>query len=435
MRTSWTLAIALAVATGAARAAEPSPQPSSEPSSESSSGPDPDGGELARRIDIVAGALERLAIGEAAAEADQSVNGMGPAASKVYRASRGVSLGGYGELAYLNPALTRQDGASSGAFATLDATRLVLYAGYKFDDRWVLNSEIEFEHGDELSVEFAFLDYRAAPALGARAGLLLVPMGITNEQHEPTTFASVLRPQVERVLLPTTWSELGLGVYGEAGPVSYRGYLMNGMDAMGFTAAGLRGGRQGGSEARAESFAGVLRVDIEPVSGMVVGGSGLYGGAGQGQLDPSTGDPVQVSTLVYEGHVTVDVAGLSLRGLFAGATLGDVAALDQALGLSGADSVGQALAGGYISVGYDVLGPLGVERQALEPTVRFEILDTQLAVPDGYQSSPSQARTVLTAGLAWKPQSQISIKADYQRNTNQARTGVDQIDAGLAFIF
>lgn len=408
------------------------PPPAEVPAASATS---PSDEELARRIEVLAAELERLRIGEAAVAADESVNGMGPAASKVYRGGQGVSLGGYGEIKYRNYAAEAQDGSESGALDGMDVHRVILYAGYKFDDRWLLNTEIEFEHVSEVYVEFAYLDFRASQAVGARGGLLLIPMGIYTEQHEPTTFAAVERPQVESAILPSTWREIGLGVYGELGPVSYRAYLVDGMNAAGFSAAGIRGGRQKGAEAVAEDLAAVARVDFTGVEGLIVGGSALYGGADQGMVDPVSGDELSVSTLVYEGHLIVDIAGLKARALYAGASVGGAAELNEALGLTGDSSVGESLSGWYAELGYDVFTPLGVEGQTLTPHARYERLNTQAAVPQGYEASAGNERTGLTVGLSYQPHAQIALKADYQIFSNGAETGVNQLNAGIGFIF
>jgi hypothetical protein len=62
--------------------------------------------------------------------------------------------------------------------------------GYKFSDKALFNSEIEFEHAStgkrgSVSVEFAHLDFLLHPAANVRAGMVLVPMGFLNELHEP----------------------------------------------------------------------------------------------------------------------------------------------------------------------------------------------------------------------------------------------------------
>jgi len=421
----FTLLMPVAVAQEEAASQEDASTPTDSPSND----------ELARRVEVLAEELERQRIGEAATEADEGVGGMGPAASKVYRGGRGVSLGGYGEVKYHHYADAAQDGSDAGLSDSLDVHRMILYIGYKFDDRWLLNAEIEFEHVTEVFVEFAYLDFRAAPAFGARAGLLLVPMGIINELHEPTTFPSVDRPQVDKAILPTTWREIGLGVYGDAGPFSYRAYLLGGMKAAGFSSGGLRGGRQKGAKATADDFAGVVRLDFVGVQGLIVGGSAYYGRSGQDLVDPVSGAEPAVSTLVYEGHASLDVAGIRVRALLAGASLGDVEQLNDALALTGADSVGEGMLGWYAELGYDVFAPLAVPGQALTPFVRYESLDTQSSVPAGWEQDPARDRTVVTAGLAWNPHRQIAVKADYQVFMNEAETGVNQLNAGIGFIF
>ncbi len=141
--------------------------------------------ELARRIDIVATELQRAQASEVVPQIQGSEHGLGPAASKIYQAQSGVSIGGYGELMYENP-------AGDAATDEFDLLRAVLYFGYKFDEHFVFNSEIEFEHaGEEVAVEFAYLDYLHDPALNFRAGNVLVPMGFLNEMHEPTTLLGI----------------------------------------------------------------------------------------------------------------------------------------------------------------------------------------------------------------------------------------------------
>jgi hypothetical protein len=395
----------------------------------------PDNAELQRRMDVLAGEVERLRIGDAALQADESVHGMGPAASKVYRSDGGVTIGGYGEVKYHNYAAKDQGGGDSGEVDGVDVHRVILYAGHRFNDKWVLNTEIEFEHVKEVYVEFAYLDYEATDWMGARAGLLLVPMGISNELHEPTTYASVDRPHVEKYILPTTWREIGAGIYGEVGPISYRAYLLDGMHAGGFSSSGLRGGRQKGAEAVAEDFAGVARLDFVGVEGLVLGGSAYYGNSGQDLVNADTGAEPDVGTLIYEGHATLELAGLRLRALYAGAQLSEVTALNKALALEGTDSVGEGMNGYYVELGYDVLRPFGALGKSLVPHLRYERLDTQATVPGDYESADGNDRSNIVAGLAFQPHEQITLKADYQVHMNQAESGVNQLNAGLGFIF
>ena len=161
---------------------------------------------------------------------------------------RGLSIGGYGEITYNNV-----DGSSTPA--EIDVQRLVMLFAYKFDDRTSFVTEIEFEHVKEVYVEQAFINYSAADGINLRGGLMLVPMGIVNEYHEPTTFNGVERPSLDNKIVPTTWREMGIGVSGRINNASirYQAYLMNGFLSYGDSyklrgSDGLRKGRQKGAE-------------------------------------------------------------------------------------------------------------------------------------------------------------------------------------------
>ena len=112
----------------------------------------------------------------------------------------------------------------------MDVHRLVLLLAYKFSDRTSFVTEIEFEHANEAYVEFAYLDYLFDDALNFRGGLVLIPVGIVNELHEPTVFLSAKRSTVEDRIIPTTWRENGGGIFGDLGPVSYKAYVVTSLD-------------------------------------------------------------------------------------------------------------------------------------------------------------------------------------------------------------
>ncbi len=396
--------------------------------------------EIERRIDLLAAEIERLKLGAAAPVVGASVPGLGPAASKVYRVADGLSIGGYGEMLYQSFDGSRDDGSRSGRSDRLDFLRAVVYFGYKWSDDWLFNSEIEFEHaqaGDgkkgEVAVEFAYVERRIRPELNVRAGLLLLPMGLVNELHEPTVFLGARRPEVERLILPTTWRENGLGLTGEAGPLAYRTYLVNGMDAAGFSASGLRSGRQGGSEALAEDLAWVGRLDWAATPGLLAGLSAYVGDSGQVLKDAA--GAIGVGTRLVAGHLEWRARGFDLRGLWARADLDDVARLNRALGLAGNRSVGERLEGFYLQAGYDVGALLGSGRQSVTPFVRWESFDTQARVPAGFASNPANDVEILTLGLDWKPIGQVVFKVDWQDVDNTAGTGVDQLNLALGYVF
>src|SRR5690554_544951 len=149
--------------------------------------------ELERRIDILSEEITNLKAHQMGVSQNESVYGLGNSASKVYFIPEGLSIGAYGEIIFSSYDDEKENGDPSEKDNELEAYRYVLYVGYKFDDKWVLNTELEIEHVDEVYTEFMYVDYLHSDALNARFGLMLLPVGFLNEQHEPTLFPSVKR--------------------------------------------------------------------------------------------------------------------------------------------------------------------------------------------------------------------------------------------------
>ena len=377
---------------------------------------------------------EKLVLPEA--PAFEGAYGLGPSAARVYGVKQGVSLAGYGEAYYRKRVGDRDEGKD-----TSDFLRFVLYAGYRFTDRILFNSELEVEHATtgknyqgksgSVALEFAYLDFFLTDPFNIRAGMVLVPLGFINEIHEPTTFHGVNRPEVERVIIPTTWRKNGLGVFGKLGAtVDYRLYVVNGMNGAKFSAQGIRGGRQKGGRVLAEDLAVTGRVDWSPVSGLLVGGAFFAGNAGQGQR--FDGEALDIFTTLMEVHAQYRRKGLALRALGVWGRIGDADKLSAAKG----EAIGSRNYGWYVEAAYDVLPHFRPETgQSLSPFVRYERYDTQARVPAGFVADGTNDITAVTAGLTYKPIPQVAIKADY-RNLNP-RTGrvADEFNLGIAYAF
>lgn len=370
--------------------------------------------ELRAHVDSIAQEIERGQLSDLFPPLGEGAHGLGPAASKVYgRENNGLSIGGYGEFLLQAPA---------GATDTFDALRAVTYIGYKFDEHWIFNSEIEIEHAEELSLEFAYLDYRASDSFGARGGLLLVPMGLVNELHEPTAFLPALRPQTERRILPTTWRENGVGVYGDWGGFSYRAYAMNGFDGSGFDASGLRGGRQNGSQAVIEDVALVGRLDWVETPGLVAGASLYRGDSGQDQSS-TIGD---LGTTIFDVHAQYESGPWVVRALAARAEIDDADEFNVATG----ENLAEGLEGYYVELGYDLLAA-SATTQSLTPFVRYESIDTQADMPGAFAADPDQDDEILTFGVNYEPIDQVVLKLDYA----DAADGQDSLSFLIGFIF
>ncbi len=415
--------------------------------------------EVEEKVEILADEVGRLESIFAVPEevALDSFSGLGPAASKVYKRDQGLSLGGYGEVRLRSFHNQNEDNEDD----VFDALRAVIYAGYKFDDKWVVNTEMEFEHGGtggsgSVSTEFATVDYLWREEVNVRAGLVLVPMGFVNEIHEPTFFYGAERPEVERQILPSTWRENGAGLFGRvADRIDYRFYVINGFDGSDFSNKGLRGGRQKGSKALSNDFAFVGRIDVDVAPGLLVGGSVYTGQSGQEQdytstIDTNlTQDLPDAHTTIYEFHAQYKGQGLSLRGLFTEAFIDEAARLSRTLDKGYMDAGGgvrvfmagstegiaNRMRGWYVEGAYDIL-PLFCDTKAtLEPYFRYEYYNTQQDVSGGYAKDKSKEVDLYTAGLQFKPIPNVVFKLDYRHFDPTNNDKADQVQALVGYVF
>lgn len=422
--------------------------------------PDKELKEIKKQIQVLTEEVERMKLGGAVEPLYESYSGLGPAASKVYGGAKGVSLGGYGELVYHN---YQEDTMKDFA----DAYRFVVYAGYKYSDKVVLNTELEFEHGgfknvggsetgvtpavansrtSEVYVEFMYLDFLVSKPLSFRTGLMLMPIGILNEYHEPTVYNGVLRPDVETNVIPTTWRDIGVMAYGEAGIFKYNAAFMNGLRADRFNGSSwIRNGRQQGAEVNADGWAGVVRLNAAPMDGLNAGGTYYRGIAGHGRgkdTEPLGANEKAGKVSLWEAHAEFKHKTVELKALYAKGTLEGNSALEAAP----PGGVGKEVGGYYVEAAVDVLPHLtSGGDSSLTPFIRYEKYDTNKKVFNGYRDSRQQ-REVRTAGVSFKPNPYVVLKADYQwrdtgsrlangKGTNLDENKVDQLNLGIGFIF
>lgn len=349
--------------------------------------------------------------------------------------TKGVTVGGYGEITYNN---------ASEKNAELDVQRLVLLFGYKFDDRTQFITEIEFEHVKEVFVEQAFLQYSVSDHINLRAGLMLVPMGIINEYHEPTTFNGVERPSIDGAIVPTTWREIGFGISGKNNEISlrYQAYIFNGFqsttsDGNGNITGGniggskgLRGGRQKGAKSNFNhaNFAGKL--DYYGLPGLRLGIAGYFGRT-QSPVDISEIDGADVGLAMVGFDARYAHQRFTARGQFVYASLSDAEAYNNVTG----KDLGSALQGYYLEAAYNLL-PQG-KRQQLFGFVRYEDYNTHASTNGGLAKNLSYDRQEVTLGLSYKIAPGAVVKADYQFKDNSVvgATITKQLNFGVGVWF
>ncbi len=228
-----------------------------------------------------------------------------------------TTIGGYGELHYNN---TKSDAGDSDE---IDFHRFVLFFGHEFSDRVRFFSEFELEHslaGDgapgEVELEQAYAEFALTENTFAKTGLFLLPLGILNETHEPTTFYGVERNDVESIILPSTWWEAGAALTGRLdNGISWDAALHSGlaMPTDGGSAFRVRSGRQKVAEAIASDLAYTMRLKYTGVRGLELAASYQY------QADPSqvAGDGLDSGQL-FTAHAIFRRGPFGLRALYAG---------------------------------------------------------------------------------------------------------------------
>jgi hypothetical protein len=362
---------------------------------------------------------------------------VGSALSPQAAALSGTAVGGYGELT-LN--------APGNGPAVVDLRRVVLYVGHNFNERLRFYSELEVEHAvssaddqGEFEVEQAYLDGLLSNRLNLRAGLVIIPMGIINVYHEPPTFNGVDRPDVDTLLIPSTWREPGIGIFGELAPgLHYQLLLVNGFNANGFSAQSfVREGHQEGQLAAARDFGVVGRLDWQPVLSTNLGLSAYYATAGN-SLRATVGS---VPVTLAEIDARTAQGGFTARGEFAVGFIGDAAALNTALAAGTPDQmaavpVSSQARGGYLEAGYDLLRLLAPGTvQTVTLFGRYDYIDTQASVPAGFAARPELRMQTLTPGLTYRPIPQIALKLDYRRHIPGAGDGWNELATAITWMF
>jgi len=324
----------------------------------------------------------------------------------------------------------------------LDFHRFVVLLTHRFSDRIRFVGELEVEHafvegleeGGELELEQAYVDFLFSRSFNIRAGMLLMPVGIINERHEPPTYYGVERPFVDTFLIPTTWFEAGAGVHGEVGRGwRYRAYVAAPLNAAKFSAEeGLREGRQKGSNANARSLATTGRLEYVGIRGLTAGASFWAGNSGF-EFEPRFGVPVRVFDL--DARYSRD--RVDLRGEFAHVSVQNAGELNDALfRQSGVNpNVAGGMQGNYLEAGYRLLS--GRRFGEVGAFVRHERFDTQFRMPAGYIPLPQFDRQAWVVGATYWPDPDIAIKVDYvvQRNRSTSIAAPNSFNVGLGWWF
>lgn len=339
-------------------------------------------------------------------------------------------ISGYGEASY------RLDTKRQSAEAKLD--RLVLFVGHRFSKKISLFSELEVEDAfvsggatDEgaqgrgsLSVEQAFLKFDLNPSTYLVAGLFIPRIGFINENHLPSTFNGVNRPYLEEQLLPSTWREVGVGLYGNIRNIAGLNYsvsVTNGLNSAGFTSStGIRGGRQLG-QAQEGTNIGVSGALLYYRGNFRAQASGYIGGSTA--LEKRVADSLQLNSGPFANAVKIGEfnlqyshQGFTARTIAAIVNIGNASSINRAF----ANNTPETMYGAYLELGYNLLYAKFRDEKALTLFGRYEFFNLDGKIPTNGIDNPANKKNYLIGGLTYKPIRGIAIKADYVRRITGA---------------
>jgi hypothetical protein len=330
---------------------------------------------------------------------------------------------------------------ANGEDGVLDFHRFVLLLSHSFSSRIRFVGELEVEHAfvegleeaGELELEQAYVDFLLSRRLNVRAGMLLMPIGIINERHEPPVFNGVERPFVDTVIVPTTWFDVGAGIHGELGRgLRYRAYVVAPLNSLEFNAEeGIRGGRQKGSQANVRNVAFTARTEYLGLRHLTLGASVWSG-------ESSFATPrLDTSVTVGELDARYRRDRLELRGQFAQVHIADAARLNDSVGraVGVSPNIASALRGFYGEAAYRVWNA-GAPRD-LVAFFRYENFDTQFRMPAGFLPLKEFDRDAWVTGVTYYPDPDVAVKADYIYLRNQSGIFANRhlVNVGLGWWF
>ncbi len=362
--------------------------------------------------------------------------------------SEGTTLWGYGQINYSHPTARAAD-------AQADLSRAVIGFNHAFDDSTRVYGELEWEHAvtsaddqGESEVEQLYIEHSLAPNYGVRAGLMLVPLGLLNEHHEPTQFYGVERNFVEQAIIPSTWREGGIAGYGSTDSgFSWNVGVTTGPDLANWdpTADDGRASPLGSTHqelqlAHARDPSVFAALNWQGIPGLNLGGGIFTGKIGQATSKQTGGDanfPADGARLVLgEVHARWQTGPFDLSALYTRATISDTQALNLTF-LGQPTPVPKAFWGGYVQGAWRALE---WNQSALAPFARYEQFNTGASYatqPPGFGTAALPTEHVWTVGANYYLNPNVVFKIDYQDfNHDDTALGYgNRFDLGIGYQF
>lgn len=395
------------------------------------------------------------------------------------KASR-LTIGGYGEAVFTRnfysdkylrytDAQRYKDDDSHGRF---DLPHVVLWLGYDFGHGWSLGTEIEFEHGgtesaveieEEEAGEYESEVERGGEValeqfwinkewLGGRVNLkmghLVVPVGATNMYHLPTEFFTNYRPEGEGTIMPCTWHETGVSLWGEVGKWRYEVMMLPGLDSDRFGRQNwIAGGAGSPYEFKiANSYAGAFRVDNFSVKGLRLSLSGYIGNSFKNTLSVTENakyKDVKGTVMIGAFDFCYETKNFVVRGNFDYGHLSDSELITKYNMSMRNDSPSpkQAVGSDAIAVGveagYDIFSLANGKKmngKKLHLFGRYEYYDSMFKTEGSIMDAEWCGRQRVAVGVNYRPLKSIVLKGEYSIGLlDKAYNNEPAISFGIAY--
>ena len=386
-----------------------------------------------------------------------------------------LSVGGYGEVVmsrnfysdnvyrYSNPTKYKDD-PSHGRF---DIPHAVFYIGYDFGHGWSMQSEIEFEHtgagsavekefteageweteiekGGEVALEQFWLQKTIKPWLNIRVGHMVVPVGALNNAHEPLNFFNVYRPEGEFTILPSTWHDTGIGLWGDFEKWSYEFQVIAGLDAFMFNRDNfVKYGAASPYEFKvANNYGFALRVDNRSIRNLRLSLSGYYGNSMHNSFPNDMKDTrykdIKGRTAIGCFDFSYKGRNLIIRGNADYGYVSDAVTISTVKRNMTSNNapykktpVGKAAITYGGEAGYNILGKAD---EKLFVFGRYEFYDPYIPAVDQQDYTFTDVHRI-AAGINWLPIPQIAVKAEFsERFRSERYNNEPSVSIGIAYM-
>ena len=379
-----------------------------------------------------------------------------------------MQIFGYGTVNYSSYDYIENYQSKPQKRAKVDLERFVLAPKFIISDNVKIESEIEFEHGGtgatmeydtldefgefeteiekggEVVVEELLAEIEYLPWLNFKIGHMVVPVGMNSQRHLPNLYYSAVRNRSETRIIPNTWHETGVMVFGSfAQQWHYQAMIMNGLNSEFFDSAHwIRGGHQKRFEhANADDLAAAVRLDYGDVLGSHVGVSLYVGNSGENRNKRKL--DVDATVTVADLHGIYNYENLSLRALFLWGKLSDSEAvtranrgLPNALEAKRTPVASEALAW-FVEAGYDVAPLAGLGKSTIL-FAKYDYSDSMYKTEGFVQDLPRYEQKTVSAGVNYFYNPNLVFKAEYATTSFGSGSGMEDMDAftlGMGYQF